>query len=210
MWLETPTCNQTKSSAFRFVTGNLKAEDLVSLHVSVSVHKPRKAEDLVSLHISVSIQKPRKAEDLVSLHDSVVMRLNLQLSMVCDWKHLRVMSLNPQPSGLWLETLTCSESKSSAFIFVTGNTYSHKTEGWGFSLITRKCFQSHIMEGWGFSPITRKCFQSQTTKGWGFSLITRMRLNPQPSGLWLETLTCNETKSSAFRVVTGNTYAWWG
>jgi hypothetical protein len=43
-------------------------------------------------------------------------------------------------------------------------------EGWGFSLITRKCFQSHTTEGWRFSLITRKCFQSQTTKGWGFSL----------------------------------------
>jgi LPS O-antigen subunit length determinant protein (WzzB/FepE family) len=42
--------------------------DLVSLHVSVSSHKPKKAEDLVSLHVSVSSHIPRKAEDLVSLH----------------------------------------------------------------------------------------------------------------------------------------------
>jgi hypothetical protein len=45
----------------------LRDEDLVSLHVSVSSHKPRKAEDLVSLHASVSSHKARKAEDLVSL-----------------------------------------------------------------------------------------------------------------------------------------------
>jgi hypothetical protein len=43
-----------------------KAEDLVSLHESISSHKPRKAEDIVSLHESVSSHKPRKAEDLVS------------------------------------------------------------------------------------------------------------------------------------------------
>jgi hypothetical protein len=41
-----------------FPVTNLKAEDLVSLHVSVSSHIPQKAEDLVSLHVSVSSHKP--------------------------------------------------------------------------------------------------------------------------------------------------------
>ena len=79
-----------------FPVTNLKAEDLVSLHVSVYSHIPWKAEDLVSLHVGVSSHKPRKAEDLVSLHVSVS---------------------------------------------------SHKPECLGFSLITRKCFQSQTTEG---------------------------------------------------------------
>jgi hypothetical protein len=86
-----------------------------------------------------------------------VMRLNPQPSVVFEWKHLCVMRLNPQPSVVWLETLTCNET----------------TEVWGFSLITRRCFQSQTTEDWGFNLITRKCYQSHTTEVWGFSLITR-------------------------------------
>jgi hypothetical protein len=160
------------------------------------------------------------------------MRLYPQPSVVFDWKHFRVMSINPQPSVVWLETLTCNETKCSAFRglwletlaegwgfnLITCKCFqSQTTEGWGFNLITCKCFESQTTEGWRFSLITRKCLQSQSTEGWGFSLITNMcfqsqttegcdwkhlrvmRLNFQPSVVWLETLTCNETKSSAFR-----------
>jgi hypothetical protein len=128
-----------------------------------------------------------------------VMRLNPQPSMVCDCKHLRAMRLNPQPSGLWLETLTCNETKSSAFRVVTGNTYSSHKPRKAEDLVSL-----HVNVSSNKPRKTEDLVSLHVSGDWKHLRV--MRLNPQPSVLWLETLTCNETKSSALRFVPGNTY----
>ena len=114
-----------------------------------------------------------------------VMRLNPQPSVVCDWKHLRVVRLNPQPSVIWLETLTCNETKSSAF------------RGLWLETLTSNETKSSVFRGMWLEALTRR-LNPQPSVVCDWEQLCIMRQSSAFRGLLLETLSCNETKSSAF------------